>query len=66
MCTLEFVIHFYSNINCIHMSMIKNGSLIVSYLDFSTVKEPNKSFLVKTSNFHCLIYCLKCVIFDKL
>ena len=48
---LEFVIHFYSNINCIHMSMIKNGSLIVSYLDFSTVKEPNKSFLVKNIKF---------------
>ena len=58
---LEFVIHFHSNINSIHTFMKKmviflsQGSLGVSYLAFSTIKELNKSFLMKNLNFYCLI-----------
>ena len=42
------------------------GSLGVSYLAFSAIKDPNKPFLMKNPNFYCSIECLNCVILDKL
>ena len=35
------------------------GSLGVSYLAFSTIKDPNKPFIMKNPNFYCSIECLK-------